>query len=536
MLPPSSPFPERQSFPSPPSEILGRDPLQTSPSSWWRHGNIPLIALVTSGFTADFMFGTLEGPGIGTALGILLYTGAFLLLRTDLGRKERLFLIFMALVNAVATGANLSPNSHYNLLIVMFLPVGITFIPREEGNPYDPSTKYVSWWGYKFFRMNQARQVTNGLKGKLPLAASIVIGLVLFIFFLSLFADGNPVVAAIKTAMSEWIRHYCSWLVPDFGTLADIFLWIMGAFSFGILARHRPCSSFEKNHPVQPGKPLLPSLPAISLLFINLAFLVNNGTDMAFLWRGNVPDGISQTAYLHDGADSIMLAAFFSALILLILFRPDGSVRASKTGTFLGFFLTAQTGLLAASVAMRLYYQIEDFGFSPNRVTAIICLLMGTFFLYLLFRYMAGKGNLMRYSLHCGALTLVFLALTGWRSPSQLSGDLNLLTMDDHPDWYFSDADLPRFEKPYNLPFSMAVYQRLGSDTEAGANVYAMIRENIIHVSPAPLNWRSRSLWEKEQERRKQEFHQLPVPTVTATYGTTAWKPSFRPTGMRSLR
>ena len=141
----------------------------------------------------------------------------------------------------------------------------------------------------------------------------------------------------------------------------------------------RSRSSFPEQHPVRPGSPWLPHLPAVSLLFINLAFLVNNGTDVAFLWRGSVPDGISQTAYLHDGADSIMLAAFLSALVLLVLFRPEGSVRASKTGIVLGFILAAQTGLLAASVGMRLYFQIKDFGFSPNRVTAGIYLLMGTF-------------------------------------------------------------------------------------------------------------------------------------------------------------
>ena len=96
---------------------------------------------------------------------------------------------------------------------------------------------------------------------------------------------------------------------------------------------------------------------------------------------------------------------------------------------------------------------------------------MGACFLYLLFRYMAGHGNWLRYGKLCGATALVFLALTGLRSPSQLSGDLNLMTMDRQPDWYFSDGDLPRFELRDNIPFAMAVYRRLGGDTEAGANV-----------------------------------------------------------------
>ncbi|MCC8148962.1 DUF4153 domain-containing protein [Akkermansia sp.] len=530
---PSSPFPERPFLPPSFISIIRSDPRPALPPSWWRHGNIPLLALIASGLAADFIFGTLEGLGIGTALGILLYTAAFLALRTDLSRKEQAFLIFMALLNAAATAVNLSPCTHFNLLIGMLLPVAITFLPRKKGNNFDPAKRYVSWWGYKFFHLNQAKEAAGKAAGKIPLAGSVIIGVVLFFVFLSIFADGNPVVAAVRSAMYTWFRQYCSWLVPDLGTVADILLWCLGALAFGIATKPRPCFSFPEKYPVHPSRPWLPSLPAISLLFINLAFLVNNGTDVAFLWRGSVPDGISQTAYLHEGADSIMLAAFLSALVLLVLFRPEGSIRSSKTGAVLGFILAAQTGLLAASVGMRLYYQIQDFGFSPTRVTAGIYLLMGACFLYLLFRYMASSGNWLRYGKNCGALALVVMALAGFRSPSQLSGDLNLMTMDGHEDWYFSDGDLPRFELPYNLPFAMAVYLRLGGDTEEGANVYAMIRETL-NSGRRIWNWRSFNLQKWNRDRQRQRFQQLPIPTTQATYGTNAWMPSSRPTGMRS--
>ena len=56
------------------------------------------------------MFGTLQGLGIGTALAILLYTAAFLMLRTDISRKEQWFLGVMAVLNATAAGLNLSPD------------------------------------------------------------------------------------------------------------------------------------------------------------------------------------------------------------------------------------------------------------------------------------------------------------------------------------------------------------------------------------------------------------------------------------------
>ena len=107
-------FPERPAFPSIPADTPVLPPAPDLPPSWWRHGNIPRVALACSGFAADFMFGTLQGLGIGTALGILLYTAAFLMLRTDISRKEQWFLGVMAVLNATDVRLILSPDSHYN--------------------------------------------------------------------------------------------------------------------------------------------------------------------------------------------------------------------------------------------------------------------------------------------------------------------------------------------------------------------------------------------------------------------------------------
>ena len=70
--------------------------------------------------------------------------------------------------------------------------------------------------------------------GKIPLAGSVAIGVILFLVFLSICADGNPVVASVRTAINKWFWSYCSWLVPDMGTVADILLWCLGALAFGI--------------------------------------------------------------------------------------------------------------------------------------------------------------------------------------------------------------------------------------------------------------------------------------------------------------
>ena len=192
------------------------------------------------------MFGTLQGLGIGTALAILLYTAAFLMLRTDISRKEQWFLGVMAVLNATAAGLNLSPDSHYNLLVAMFLPLAVIFLPRKEGNGYVPGTRYVSWLEYRFFRMNQVRKAAQGLRGKLPLAASVAIGISLFLFFLSIFADGNPVVASVRTAMNELAVRYLSCLLPSREMFIHFLLWGLGSLSFGILTMHRSgCHPFR---------------------------------------------------------------------------------------------------------------------------------------------------------------------------------------------------------------------------------------------------------------------------------------------------
>ena len=103
--------------------------------------------------------------------------------------------------------------------------------------------------------------------------------------------------------------------------------------------------------------------------------------------------------------------------------------------------------------------------------------------------------------------------------------------MDSHPEWYFSDGDLSRFEIRDNFSFAAAVYQRLGADTVAGANVYQMIRESIFYYKIS--NWRSFNLQGWRQKYQEEAFSRLPVPMAEATDGTKAWKPSSRPTGMR---
>lgn len=247
--------------------------------------------------------------------------------------------------------------------------------------------------------------------------------------------------------------------------------------------------------------PILPALPFVVLLFINVAFLIANGADLAFLWRGILPEGISQTFYLYKGVEALLWAAVLAAVFLLGAFRGRGSVRASLPGKVAGYALVLQTVLLAASVCLRLVRQVEAYGFSPTRVTAALCMLSGFVLLLLLVGYMAGRGGFRCYLMR--AITVAFFALTlaGIRTPRQLSGDLNLVLMDDNPQWNFTVDDMEVFgvARGENIPFALAVYRACMAERpgEAGA-----IRR--LYLAPAakwasnegrePKSWRNVNL------------------------------------------
>ena len=59
-----------------------------------------------------------------------------------------------------------------------------------------------------------------------------------------------------------------------------------------------------------------------------------------------------------------------------------------------------------------------------------------------------------------------------------------------------------------------------------------MIRE-ALKAESRIRNWRSFNLQKWRRDRQREQFLQLPEPTAQATYGTNAWRPSTRPTGMK---
>lgn len=423
-------------------------------ASWWRLGCIPYVVLVLAAAATDFltpMPHQFHHLGLGSAIGSVLFIAALLLLRRDLSRMEQLFLLLLGLVTAAAQVVSASVICYLGLLIAPFI---LFNLPKESE---EPQPRGRSWWSFWFERRKKGTIFRGGC---LPLVVSLFIGLALFAAFLGIFASGNPVVELVWNTLVEWWNKFVEFLHLDWDLWVHVLMWGVGALLFGFytLARPhvKPTAKIPTPKVVEGTVAMLPHLPLISLVAINLAFLVATSTDIAFLWFHRVPEGISQTEYLHEGADSIIFASVLAALILLFLFRSSGSVRHTIVPRAAGYLLVLQTFLLAVSVFMRLYFQIEDFGFTYRRVLAGECLLMGVVALALLLAYMTNDGRFLKH-LRMGFCVLVlFFFGFNIEPPTALSGDLNLYYAPTHPKWKFEVSDFRngRFSADENLAFA----------------------------------------------------------------------------------
>lgn len=409
--------------------------------SWWRlNRGIPFIVLLLVAAAADYFCPLLcKGEpyiGFGTAFGSLLFLAAFLLLRKDLSRGENVFLILFGLVAAAAQAFS---GSVLSWIAVPVITIFLLLLPKESDTLDEPAR---TWWGFWLARRPDASKAKAVTSGCLPLCISVAVGLALFFAFLAIFASGNPVVKMAWELICEYWNKMLEFLHLDMTVWMHALVWFIGAVGFGIftIGRNRIIRHRAPEQQAATGKTLLPHLPSFALTGINAAFAIATSTDIMYLWFRRIPDGISQTEYLHNGAQSIIVAAVLAAGLLLILFRSRGAARQSRVASILGYLLVFQTALLAISVFMRLFFQIDAYGFTGQRVLAGECMLAGVVGIGLLLSYLLG-GCFIKH-LRVGLATVILLFFgANIQSPSALAGDLNLCFVDTHPHWKFIARD-----------------------------------------------------------------------------------------------
>lgn len=434
--------------------------------SWWRLGWVPYAVLVLVAAAADLCFPVLQTRGLeylgaGSGLGVLLFMAALLMLRRDFYRSEQLFLGALALVGAAGL---LVCGSHAGWICALTLQFFVIIFNPAPPQTVEPEVEYRSWWAFWRDRRRHAR--SDWWRSILPGLISVLVGVVCFVAFLCIFASGNPVVQMVWLTITSWWNSLMEYLQISWDFWVHVIVWVAGILGFGIFTVQRVTQSVIRvpeavGGDVPVGRSMLPHLPLTVLLGVNLAFLVATGTDIAFLWFRRVPEGVSQTDYLYEGATSIVWASVLAAGLLVYLFRRRGSVRRTVVARGLGFVLVVQTFLLAVSVYVRLYNQIEEYSFTPMRILAGEFMLLGVAGLLILLCYMCSRGGFLRYARRCvaclGLLGLVFTI----NPPASLAGDLNLRYVAEKPHWKFSTADFRSgcFNVYDNLAFAVYVYE-----------------------------------------------------------------------------
>lgn len=441
---------------------------------WWRGRWAPYAALLLAAAAGDMLALRVtilpDGEvsfGLGAAVGGVLLMLALMLLRRDMGRGEMVFLGALSVSCGLALAVS---GSMLCWLMVWLLPVFYLAMTRTTVVDCPYSVRYHHWWGY-WFASQQVHKLSF-LSRLLPWLISGLVGVVLFIFFLCIFASGNPVVELVWNHITDAWNRLVAFLRIDWDFGVHALLWLLGIVLFGVYTRRRQYAAPSAPPPAAPvasGRSILPQLPLMMLLGINLAFMIVNASDMAYLWFHRVPEGVSQTEYLHEGAASIIWASCIASLILIILFRAAGSARRGVVSRGLGYLLVVQTILLAGSVLLRLCYQIDDYGFTVRRIVAGEVMIFGVLGLVVLLGYMV-SGRLLCWCARGGAAALVLLALMQINPPSSLAGDLNMHFWDrgaataatpEAParHWNFTPSDFySHVPMEGNLTFALFVY------------------------------------------------------------------------------
>lgn len=462
---------EKKAAAAPTSKNPPEDP------TWWRLGSVPFLVLVMVAAAADLAWPRPSGMGMGAGLGCLIASTALLLLRKDFTKGEGVFLGSLAVVNFVAL---LVSGNSFNWWCNLLLPYIMVMMPKRQ-EPLRPGQTFRNWWSFWVgSRLKTAASDAGsrlaGLRNLLPLLICILVGAILFFAFLTIFATGNPVVNAVREWIADAWNSLVTYLSLSWDFLLHMLYWFVGIVWFGIYTFRRPDAASNVTpsaRPKQAGTTLLPYLPICSLIGIDLAFFIATSTDIAYLWIGRVPEGISQTAYLYNGAESIAWASALAAGILIYLFRREGSSRHSMACRLAAYLLVLQTFLLAVSVYMRLYYQIEAFGFTVRRLMAAEAMLLGTAGLVVLVCYMVGSGTFRQYVKVCLASMLLLLISFSIYSPARLAGNLNMHYAPTHPHWSFSFTDFCSHHRPFdiseNLAFACYVQEKAPNEHLADA-------------------------------------------------------------------
>ncbi len=270
-----------------------------------------------------------------------------------------------------------------------------------------------------------------GLAGKVAAVAVVAVPtLVLLLLFGTLLANGNAVFGLWAQQGFAWI-----WRLWPEVSVPRVVLWIVvgiGAVSLlwpsDVGLGPREWNSLLARWPeVLPARLAL-GTSLVLLAALNAMFAVANVADAIFLWQGGrLPVGVTYSAFVHQGAEVLIVTALLSALVLATVFNQAPAVASRRMLQALGLLWVAQNLFLIVSTTRRLLLYIEAYGATVERFSTLLFLVLVTVgfgLLVTMIRREKTLGWLVARAAGASFATLYlaqFLNLAGWAADEDVA-------------------------------------------------------------------------------------------------------------------
>lgn len=327
-----------------------------------------LVLLATKLIRQQWSFTRAEWP---YALAVLLSSFGVLHHNSDLSVIV-LFLVAFAYFSFVG-GPSKSPLEHFFYSVLRFFNIRQALIPLNlKGSP-------------------------KGFKGALNMFRLIILPLLIFILFFTLFRAGNPI-------FKEWSDVFSA----RFWLLFEGFSWAMFWFlslgflllrSFLLLERGWPKLLSDQSviyrgekRGGRKGINILAlkqeyRMALMILVSLNVLILSVNLIDIRWFWFGfEIPKQFSLKEFLHEGVGYLIASLILAAIVVLYFFRRSLNFYPTGKGLkYLAKLWIVQNAILALSVLLRTYYYIDFHGLAYGRIVVVSALVVVGFTLVLLF-------------------------------------------------------------------------------------------------------------------------------------------------------
>ncbi len=189
--------------------------------------------------------------------------------------------------------------------------------------------------------------------------------------FAGLFWMANPVLGARMADLANWLADLTNLPAP----LRVLWWWLCGMGLWLVLRGRWP--TWWRSHPYQATNVTRIPLVQRSLLIFNGLFILQNGSDIVYLWCGlALPDGMTYAAYAHRGAYPLIATALLAATFVLAWFRPGSAVLTAPWCRRLVLMWLAQNVALLISALWRLHLYVDVYDLTRWRVAAAVWMVL----------------------------------------------------------------------------------------------------------------------------------------------------------------